>query len=265
MSPAPKAPWFVPPQPWNEEEWADPVEQEALVAREHQQEIAHGETPEEKLWEIEHALVSRFGVIRRNALEIGALYAQARRLLKREGKFTEWVERIRKERRGLSLQAARNHIRLYEHCHGRPELVDLIPLTKLQRICAPSFPDTLREILFKAGRCDPEVRDLVKLANEFNKADQAGREKLRHRLEQQVGALDDEKVYRELKRIKGDLRRRVEESGRALMRLKQYPGSAKHSQRIQQAIDAVLNLERALEQTHTKCASTSGVRVGVAE
>jgi hypothetical protein len=115
--------------------------------------------PETRLGEIKEELTLRWKRQRRDALEVGGLYREAKRLLP-HGRFRPWCIELNLYERS----AIHAYIQIHKRCLGRPELVEAIPRTKLQIICQPNFPPDLRESIFDAGGCSGTTENLKVVA-----------------------------------------------------------------------------------------------------
>lgn len=244
---------------WRCVEWTDPPEQAAREARELQVEVASGEGTHDKLDLIRDTLASRSRLHKLNVLEIGRLYWQARQLLKRDKKFEGWVQRVRESHGLLSPTGARNYIAVYEHCHGRPELVERIPLTRLQRICRPGFPEKLRQVYFDAGKCDEDVERLAELANRYNRNPT---DELLVEVRRELGEVDSEKFHLERKRVLESALSSDQSTLARLRDMREWPSLTPDMRgRLDADIQAFGELERSL-RAHTRCGSAPSVDEG---
>lgn len=174
----------------------------------------------ERLTQIQHELERRGRAQRFNALEIGGLYYEAKKLLP-HGNFKSWVEKV-----GLySHSAALNYMRVYEVCCGRPELVEDIKPTALQIMCEPNFPDDLREEVFRHRGHNGTIEDLKKVAKRVQSGElQVESEDVQVLLRD----VDYEARHKVLKEVLEALATDVEQTRRELQKL--VPASAEVGQ-----------------------------------
>jgi hypothetical protein len=98
------------------------------------------------------------------AFEIGKLLYDVKNLLP-HGSFDEWIS----ENLTLSKSTAGNYINIYKNCMGHPDIIKFFKLNVLTEICAPRFPEDLRNEIFNNmnGVFDINRKQLLELAFDF--------------------------------------------------------------------------------------------------
>ena len=83
------------------------------------------------------------------------------------GGFDEWLRHCT----DFSKSTALNCMRVYKVCMGSPELIEYFDASALYVICRPSFPKTLRDILFSnaEGVYDISCKELLEVAFSWQK------------------------------------------------------------------------------------------------
>ena len=196
-------------------------------------------TEEERIQEITEELRRRGRIQRFNALEIGRLYAEARRILSQQGPgtFGRWVKETGFHKRS----SAYAYISIYKLCFDRPELVEAIKPTHLQIICAENFPDDLREEIFQRGGTSATVEELKEVA------EQVHREELTPdspAIQNLLADLDADKLSKNVQRVASNLARRGEDAIAQLKKLRDKATGKVEARGITGQID---QYEKAIE------------------
>jgi hypothetical protein len=136
--------------------------------------------------------------------EIGKLLVDAKDLLP-HGSFEKWIE----ENFQFSERTALNFRNVYRVCMGQPELVEFFKPSILYHLCAPGFPEDLREAIFHnvAGVYDLSQKELLEVAIKYNKGEiKLDSPQVQNLLKKQK----DEKYYERLKILLRGLRKILE-------------------------------------------------------
>jgi len=197
-------------------------------------------TPEERLVQITSELQCRSRIQRYDILEIGHLYHEAKGLLP-HGRFGPWVNEL-----GLYQRSAvAAYMRVYRYCCGRPELVDKITPTMLQKICEPGFSKPLRDEIFDRGglRGDCTVAKLMDMAKRV----QTRKITLGHKdVQRLLGDLDAENIKDAKDSILGALSKQARHAGKELGKLLPHTHTKEQRCNIQTAIDELDAFEQNL-------------------
>lgn len=121
----------------------------------------------QKLDNIVKEVKVRIRITKQEIFKIGELLLMAKKLCSSTKKgFKEWIE----QNFDFSYETAINFMHVYQCCFAYRELAVEVPSTILYRVSMPSFPDELRDFLFKEGQLEKlsngKLQTLVKLHNE---------------------------------------------------------------------------------------------------
>jgi len=122
--------------------------------------------PEIKLEYLKEEIRTRFRIFKSEVYKIGQLIYEAKQIC-RHGEFQKWIE----DNFTFTYKTANNYMLVYQRCLGIPEVVEKLKPTTLYELCAPKFPDTLRQEVFKEleegdhepGDYDVGVRRIIDL------------------------------------------------------------------------------------------------------
>jgi hypothetical protein len=103
---------------------------------------------EKQLLKIEEQIIRKLSAIKKNVYEIGRLLYTAKKLDLVHGKFMSWVEETFGDQ--LSYQTANIYMNVYIRFQGRPDLVEMLPVTYLLDISRMALPDSIIEGIDKA-------------------------------------------------------------------------------------------------------------------
>lgn len=120
--------------------------------------------PKIKLEYLKVEIKTRLNIFKNELYKIGQLIYEAKQLCQ-HGEFQEWIE----NNFSFSYKTAHNYMLVYQRCLGLPEVVEKLQPTTLYKLCAPSFPETVRQEIFKEmedgyyepGDCDEGVRRII--------------------------------------------------------------------------------------------------------
>lgn len=119
--------------------------------------------PEKQLLRIEKEIKINIKVNALTAFKFGKLFFLAKRACRQCGKpYKQWL----KDKFDICYETANNYTNIYKNCLGMIGIAVKMPLSILTKISQPSFPEELKDYLFRQGNIESmtntDLEDLVK-------------------------------------------------------------------------------------------------------
>ena len=124
-------------------------------------------TADQKLDSIVNEVKVRVRITKQEIFRIGELLFMAKKICHgRNENFQDWIEK----NFDFSYETAINFMHVYRYCFSYRQLAVEVPTSILYKVSMPSFPDDLRDFLFKEGQLEKlsngKLQTLVRLYNE---------------------------------------------------------------------------------------------------